>query len=158
MLRECIGEGKIINPGSWPDWLGHGVLSLERAEQAGGRCEKWETASLGCMGCVLDTWGFFNWYLDIKSCRKLVLFTYMSFKENYFFLPLLDLHCCAGFSLVAVKAAQSCPTLCDPTGYTVHGVLQARILQWVVVPFSGGSSQPRDLTQVSRVAGGFLTS
>ena len=41
------------------------------------------------------------------------------------------------------KVAQSCPTLCDPTDYTVHGVLQARILEWVAFPFSRGSSQPR---------------
>ena len=43
-----------------------------------------------------------------------------------------------------VKANQSCPTLCDPMDYTVHGILQARILEWVAFPFSGGSSQPRD--------------
>ena len=42
--------------------------------------------------------------------------------------------------------------------YTVHGILQARILEWVAVPFSRGSSQPRDRTQVSCVAGGLFTS
>ena len=42
--------------------------------------------------------------------------------------------------------------------YTVHGILQARILEWGVFPFSGGSSQPRDRTQVSLIAGGFFTS
>ena len=42
--------------------------------------------------------------------------------------------------------------------YTVHGILQARILEWVASPFSRGSSQPRDWTQVSCTAGGFLTS
>ena len=57
-----------------------------------------------------------------------------------------------------VKITQSCPTLCDPMNYTVHGILQARILEWVAIPFSGGSSQPRDLTQVSHTAGGFFTS
>ena len=40
---------------------------------------------------------------------------------------------------------------------TVHGILQARILEWVAFPFSRGSSQPRDLTQISCIAGGFLT-
>ena len=40
----------------------------------------------------------------------------------------------------------------------VHGILQARILQWVAVPFPRGSSQLRDQTQVSRIAGGFFTS
>ena len=43
------------------------------------------------------------------------------------------------------------------TSWTVHGIVQARILEWVVVPFSRGSSQPRDGTQVSLTAGGFFT-
>ena len=41
--------------------------------------------------------------------------------------------------------------------YTVHGILQARILEWVAFLFSRGSSQPRDQTQVSRIAGRFFT-
>ena len=41
---------------------------------------------------------------------------------------------------------------------TVHGILQATKLEWVAVPFSVGSSQPRDQTQVSRITGGFFTS
>ena len=45
--------------------------------------------------------------------------------------------------IVKVKVAQSFLTLCDPTDYTVHGILQARILEWVAFPFSRGSSQPR---------------
>jgi len=42
--------------------------------------------------------------------------------------------------------------------YTVHGILQARILEWVAVPFSRGSSQNRDQTQVSHIEGRFFTS
>ena len=57
-----------------------------------------------------------------------------------------------------VKVAQLFPTLCYPMEYTVHGILQARILEYVAVPFSRGSSQPRDQTQVSRIAGRFVTS
>ena len=45
-----------------------------------------------------------------------------------------------------MKVAQSCPILCNPMDYTVHGILQARILGWVVIPFSRGSSQPRNQT------------
>ena len=56
-----------------------------------------------------------------------------------------------------VKVALSCPTLCNPMDYRVRGILQARILEWVAFPFSRGSSQPRDQTQVSRTAGGFST-
>jgi len=56
-----------------------------------------------------------------------------------------------------MKVTQSCPTLWDPIDYTVHGILQARILEWVAFPFSRGSSKPRDRTQVSYIAGGFFT-
>ena len=42
-----------------------------------------------------------------------------------------------------VKVAQLCPTLCDPMDYTVHGILQARILEWIAFPSSRGSSQAR---------------
>ena len=49
---------------------------------------------------------------------------------------------------------QLCPTLCgcSPPGSSVHGILQARILEWVAIPFSRGSSSPRDQTQVSCVS------
>ena len=56
------------------------------------------------------------------------------------------------------EVAQSCLTLCDsmdcsPPGSSVHGILQARILEWVAISFSRGSSRPRDWTQVSHIAG-----
>ena len=64
--------------------------------------------------------------------------------------------------LWTVSVTQSCPTLCDPTdrsppGFSVHGTLQARILEWVAFPFSRGPSQPRDRTLVSCLAGRFFT-
>ena len=60
--------------------------------------------------------------------------------------------------LLSVSVAQSCPTLynpmdCNPQGFPLHGIPQARILEWVVSPFSRGSSQSRDQTQVSCIAG-----
>ena len=61
-------------------------------------------------------------------------------------------------SVIKVKVTQSCLTLCNPMDYTVYGILQPRILEWVAFPLSRGSSQPRDGTQVSRMAGGFFTS
>ena len=57
-----------------------------------------------------------------------------------------------------VKVTQLCLTLCNPMDYTVHGILQARILEWVAFPFFRDSSQPRDQSQVSHIAGGFFTS
>ena len=60
--------------------------------------------------------------------------------------------------IMKVKVTQSCLTLREFMDYTVHGILQARILEWVAFPFSMGSSQPRDQTQVSRLGGRFFTS
>ena len=62
-----------------------------------------------------------------------------------------------------VKVTQSCLTLCNPMDCSppaslVHEILQARILEWVAISFSRGSSQPRDQTQVSHIAGWFFTS
>ena len=56
-------------------------------------------------------------------------------------------------------AAQSCPTLYDPIAHQAPlsmGILQERILEWVAMPSSRGSSQPRDRIQVSRIAGRFF--
>ena len=69
-----------------------------------------------------------------------------------------ELHVYVFMSLVA----QLCPTLCDPMdcsppGSSVHGILQARIWEWVAISFSRGSSQARDQTQVSHTEGRFFT-
>ena len=53
--------------------------------------------------------------------------------------------------------SSSCTCNGSPPGSFVQGILQARILEWVAMPSSRGSSQPRDRTQVSRIAGGFFT-
>ena len=63
---------------------------------------------------------------------------------------------------VCVLVIQSCLTLCNPMNYappdfSVHGILQARILEWIAIPFSRGSSQPRDRILVSCIAGRFFT-
>ena len=60
------------------------------------------------------------------------------------------------------EIAQSCPTLCDPMdyslqGFSIHGVFQARVLEWVTISFSLGSSWPRHQTQVSRIVGRHFT-
>ena len=63
---------------------------------------------------------------------------------------------------VCVLAAQLCPTLCNPMdcsppGSPVHGILQARIMEWVAISFSRGSSRPRDRTRISCITGGCFT-
>ena len=60
------------------------------------------------------------------------------------------------------EVAQLCPTLCDPVdcslpGFSDHGIFQARVLEWVAISFSRGSSWPRDQTRVSRIVGRCFT-
>ena len=67
-----------------------------------------------------------------------------------------------GYVKLKVLVTQSCPTLCDsvdcsPPGSSACGILQARILEWVAISFSRGSSQLKDRTQVSCIAGRFFT-
>ena len=76
--------------------------------------------------------------------------------ENCLFAFLFYKYCkrCIGRMIMKVLVTQLCPTLCDPIhwslqGSFVHGILQARILEWVAIPFSGGSSWPRDWILVS---------
>ena len=59
---------------------------------------------------------------------------------------------------VKVKVTELYLTLCNPMVYTVHGILQARIMEWVAFPFSRRSSQPKGQTQVSCIPGRFFTS
>ena len=94
---------------------------------------------------------------------------YISPSVNYLFLPELQklfLHfrktLCLLYEKVKKKVTQSCSTLCNPMDYSlpgssVHGILQARILEQVDIPFSRESSQPRDRTHISRIAGRFFT-
>ena len=84
--------------------------------------------------------------ININCCS--VEFVWLSFSSVHFYMKVL--------------VAQSCRTLCDPMDYSppgssVHGILQARILGRVAFPFSRGSFQPRDRTQVSHIAGRFFT-
>ena len=79
-------------------------------------------------------------------------------EESFPLDPLRAWYMCA-------KSLQLCPTLCDPgdyslPGFSVHGIFQARILEWMAISFSRGSSQPRDQTRVLclfALAGGFFT-
>ena len=66
-----------------------------------------------------------------------------------------------GKNYIWIGEIQLCATLCDPMDYSlpgssVHGTLRARILEWVAIPFSRESSQPKDWTQVSHIAGQFF--
>ena len=97
--------------------------------------------------------------MSISKCDNHIVF-YNKYKnkmyeKNHIIIGKIEMELCVWCE---VKVAQSCLTLCDPMDYLVHGILQARILEWVAIPFFRGSSQPRDQTQVSHIAGGFFTS
>ena len=85
-----------------------------------------------------------------EFCREVGLVNCIYSLISRYFAPSLP-------EKVKVKVAQSCPILCDAINYTVRGLLQVRIMEWGAFPFSRGSSQPKDGTQVSRIAGGFFT-
>ena len=100
-----------------------------------------------------------SWSWLFLLCRRLTPVSASIFKSS----PTWYFSVCFPFSALIrtcrwmkMKVAQSCLTLCNPMDYTVHGILQARILEWVAFPFSRGSSQPWDRTQVSHTAGNSL--
>ena len=94
-------------------------------------------------------------YLSIRfiyGWQIFSLFCYLSSKYIYIFKRRVCVCVCLW---VKVKATHSCPTLSDPIDYTVHGIPQVRILEWVAFSFSRESSQPRNQTQVYRIVAGF---
>ena len=87
--------------------------------------------------CFLTSIHEYWWYnLMIKRTGSGVRLTiYVTLDKLFKFFPLNNSE---------VKVIQLCATLCDNMDYTVHGILQAKILEWVAFPFSRGSSQPKD--------------
>ena len=103
-----------------------------------------------------------RWYYKVTKQQSGTMWSWHAVFENLLlflcFLYQCDLlgflFCCC----CCRSAVQLCLTLCDSMDHTVHGILQARILEWVDFPFSRGYFQPRDRTQVSCIAGRFFTS
>ena len=91
----------------------------------------------------------------------------LSLCENMNVVYVYEYECCVRerdtVFCVLCLVTQSCPTLCNPMDCSPPGsslsmgIIQARILEWVAISSFKGSSQPRDGTQVSRIAGGFFT-
>ena len=96
-----------------------------------------------------------------KSQTRLSDFTsflFICLDESFPCSPELSQHCYSGIVLVAHQCFRlSNPMGCSPQGSSVHGILQARILEWVAILFSRRSSQLRYQTWVSCIEGGFLT-
>ena len=97
---------------------------------------------------------FFKYFLWKQSTNQAILW-WTELICQYFKVSL-------GSSLWSESQSVMCDSLwphglCTLPGFSVHGILQVRILEWVVVPFAGGSSQPRHWTQVSHIAGRLFT-
>ena len=112
----------------------------------------------GGWGCLSVYW--FNLVL-FESVLRSTYSRICSRKEFYepsrflIFFPSLRVPIICPYSAIIIQHI-ICPTVCNPMDYTVHGIFQARILEWVAFPFSRGSSQPRNQTRVSCIPGRFF--
>ena len=94
----------------------------------------------------------------IKSHNSYQDTSLLNFKEIKITISLKKPHCIYALCLVTQPCLSLCdPMDCSPPGSSVQGIFQARILEWVAIPSSRGSSQTRDGTQVSHIAGRFFT-
>ena len=102
-----------------------------------------------------NVWEFLLWNFPLISNSTSLSLTFVprQWGSQYRFCK-----CVVKFKGINVKVTQLCLILCDPIDCTVHRILQARIPERVAVPFSRGSSQPRDRTQVSHTGGRLFTS
>ena len=99
---------------------------------------------------------------DVCKYRHGSIFFFRFFPHIGHYTELSRIPCTLHWVLLKPLVAQSCPALCNPMDCSlphssVHGILQARILEWVAIHFSKGSSWPRDRTQVSHTAVSFFT-
>ena len=99
-------------------------------------------------------WQFFPWNYSVLG-----FFRYIKLD---LIVMLCFIHSESVFMTFENEVTRSCSTLCNPMdcsplGSFVHGIFQARILEWIAISFSRGSSQPRDLTQICCIAGRLFT-
>ena len=130
-----------------------GMTSVEILRKSGSLMEfSWEV--------VMQETKSWNWHLNIKAFQSRLYIPKNHWKDY----GKINIKCCS-FTIHFMKeseVAQLGRTLCDPMncsppGSSVHGIIQARTLEWVAFPFSRGSSRPRDQIQVSRIAGRFFS-
>ena len=137
---------------SFPSWILFISLSslIAPARTSSTMLKKSNESDLLASFLILEVKTYCLWLLSMRLllCFSIVLlWIHFTKLQKFISIPIF-----------LVKVTQSCPTLCDPMDYTVHGILQAIIPEWVAFPLSRGSSQPRDWIQVSRIAGKFFNS
>ena len=135
-------------------WM-DGIMQLRLDVQSGGQQTMWSERLWSCRTTVateIDSW------VEKTGVHTRLVGWRGSLPPNQRWL-----HTCSVIqSCPTWSVAQSCLTLCNPMdcsppGSSVHGILQARILEWVAISSSRGSSQPWDWTSVSCIAGRFFT-
>ena len=102
-----------------------------------------------------------HFFIELKDSLSLQLIE-ISYKSELLQCHKLVLNLLDWKKETESEVAQSCVTLCDPMECSlpvssVHGIFQARVLEWVAISFSQGSSRPRDQAHVSHIAGGHFT-
>ena len=114
--------------------------------------------SQNCFSSKMSFYSFFIFYLrfPVKIVSSLSLLFLVSSIRKPSGLPKCEVIITKSFHVCA-KSPQTCPTLCDPMdcgppGSSVHGILQAKMLEWVAISSYRGSSQPRDQTHISYVS------
>ena len=136
----------------WGEWLGLGWVGIPGSREKNGqqRVSLWRRNNFTWKG---TTWDQIQVSFHVWDCPWVM----PNETEGW---PVTCLYFLSSSEWSEV--AQLCLTLCDPMdcslpGFSIHGVFQTRILEWVAISFSRGSSQPRDWTQVSRIASGQST-
>ena len=142
-----LGWSLQVRTGTCPVWVASPLTWIMR------RYERWWPRLFNTLYRWLNFWMFQGWRKMYFYNLALILPSHESSSSSAALLSL---------EKVKVLDTQSCPTLCDPMdcsppGSSTHGFLHARILEWVAIPFSRGSSWPRDRTWVSCTAGRFFT-
>ena len=120
---------------------------------------KWATSKVPlyiAQGTLLNVMGQSGWEGSLGENGYMYMCDWVPLLSTWNYHNIVNQLC-----VLRGKLLQSCPTLCDPmdrspTGSSVHGILQARILEWVAMPSSRGSSQSRDWICESCIAGGFF--
>ena len=103
-------------------------------------------------------------HLPLTANILLKFYVFLALEHFLYWYTMIDPYCwkdkmcvCVCVLFTQLRLTLCDPMNCSPPGSSVHGIFQARILEWVAIPFSRGFSQPRDQTHISHIAGRFFS-